>query len=286
MNREKLFRALSDLDDRYITEAIRYAPEDASGASERIVHMKKKRIITFALVAALILALGVTAYAVNAAVATPEAAERVAREQLEVWKDMGLISQDVCFEGPADAVVEIQEQDGGAYWYGSIFRHRYDVRWYFGWDGEQKYGCSLGVDTLTGKITAATFYAVADETDEPVGEVPVGNENGGETVRYLYDNFDDVLPADRTLDEFCTGLAEYWGFSGYRLGETEDSFYHTRRAAPDGSTLLVDLPHSNGGGGYVTIFFDGDPDGAPMYLELNQFPGHSAVIIGTSHSVG
>ena len=57
-------------------------------------------------------------------------------------------------------------------------------------------------------------------------------------------------------------------------------------SAPDGSTLLVDLPHSNGGGGYVTIFFDGDPDGAPMYLELNQFPGHSAVIIGTSHSVG
>ena len=113
MNRDRLFQALSGLDDRYIAEAIRYAPEDASGASERIVKMKAKRIITIALAAALILALGVTAWAVNAAVATPEAAEKVALEQIEKWKTMGLISQDVVFEGPADDIFETEERDGG-----------------------------------------------------------------------------------------------------------------------------------------------------------------------------
>ena len=64
MNREKLFDALADVDEAYIAEALRYSPEAASSSSERIVHLKKKRMISFALAAALILALGVAAYAV------------------------------------------------------------------------------------------------------------------------------------------------------------------------------------------------------------------------------
>ena len=64
MNREKLFDALADVDEAYIAEALRYSPEASSGSSERIVHLNKKRMISFALAAALILALGVAAYAV------------------------------------------------------------------------------------------------------------------------------------------------------------------------------------------------------------------------------
>lgn len=63
MNRELLSRAFGDIDERFVREAYRPIPEDASGASERIVHMKKKRIITIALAAALTLALGIAAYA-------------------------------------------------------------------------------------------------------------------------------------------------------------------------------------------------------------------------------
>lgn len=288
MNREQAFQALNGLNDRYITEAIRYAPDESAGAPERIVKMKKKRIVAIALAAALLLALGIGAYAVGAAVASPEAAEKVAREQMEEWKALGLISPDFVLEGPPDQIVEIEESEGGDYWYGRIFRHRYDVRWYFGRDGGAKYGCSLGVDTLSGKITMASFYAVADENDEPVSEVPVYAPDGSavEEVWYLYDNFDDLFPADRTLDQFCEGLAGYWGFSGYHLGDTEDEFYHSRTPAPDGATRLVDLPRSNGRGSYVTIYFDGDPDGAPMYLELNQFAGHVCMNVGTGHAVG
>ena len=65
MNRELLSKALCEIDERYIAEAYRPVPEAASGSSERIVPMKKKRIITFALAAALILALGAMAYAAD-----------------------------------------------------------------------------------------------------------------------------------------------------------------------------------------------------------------------------
>ncbi len=65
MNREKAFQALNALDDRYIAEALRYAPEGAAGASERSASMKSKRIVTLALAAALILALGAAAWAIG-----------------------------------------------------------------------------------------------------------------------------------------------------------------------------------------------------------------------------
>ena len=97
MNRETLFDALAGIDESFISEALRYSPEAASGSSERIVHLKKKRIISFALAAALILALGVTAWAAYDAVATPEAAEKVAREQIAQWRELGLLNPKVQF---------------------------------------------------------------------------------------------------------------------------------------------------------------------------------------------
>ena len=62
MKRELLSKAFGDIDERFIEEAYRPIPEDASGTPERIVHLKKKRIITFALAAALILSLGIASY--------------------------------------------------------------------------------------------------------------------------------------------------------------------------------------------------------------------------------
>ena len=64
MNRELLSKAVGNIDDRFIAEARFSVPEEPSGSSERIVHMKKKRIISLALAAALILALGTAAYAI------------------------------------------------------------------------------------------------------------------------------------------------------------------------------------------------------------------------------
>ena len=63
MKRETITRMLNHIDDRYISEAAFPDPVSLRESPERIKHMKKKRIITLALAAALLIALGVTAYA-------------------------------------------------------------------------------------------------------------------------------------------------------------------------------------------------------------------------------
>ena len=63
MKREQLTEVISNIDDRLVAEAYRFDPARGSRSPERIGVMSKKRIITFALAAALILALGVTALA-------------------------------------------------------------------------------------------------------------------------------------------------------------------------------------------------------------------------------
>ena len=63
MNREDISAVIGGLDERHVAEAFSFDPARCGRSSERIINMKKKRIITFALAAALILALGVGAYA-------------------------------------------------------------------------------------------------------------------------------------------------------------------------------------------------------------------------------
>ena len=67
MNRELLAKAFGDIDNGIVAEAYRPVTEAASGSPERIVHMNKKRIVTFALAAALMLALGKLKTVLNSA---------------------------------------------------------------------------------------------------------------------------------------------------------------------------------------------------------------------------
>ncbi len=63
MKREQLSTIICNIDDRHIAQAYQFDPDLCARSSERIVHMSKKRIITFAFAAALMLALGAVAYA-------------------------------------------------------------------------------------------------------------------------------------------------------------------------------------------------------------------------------
>ena len=65
MRRETISRALNGMDEKYINEAAAFRPGAIQKPPERIVHMKKKRIITFALAAVLVLGLGAVAYAAD-----------------------------------------------------------------------------------------------------------------------------------------------------------------------------------------------------------------------------
>ena len=251
--------------------------------------IKARRMITLALAAALVLVLSVGAYAAYDKVSGPEAAERVALEQIEEWKKLGLLSQEVKLEGPASYVREGKAIEGSEYWFGRLFPHYYDVRFQNG-----KYSGVLHVDTLTGKINYANINAQPDEIDEPVAtqtnDVPVDPDDLSKGYRtslsYLYDNFDDIFPADLTVDDFCSLLAEYWGFSGYRIADTVDSFYDTDWEAVSGTTLLKDLPKVNPTNYYLTVFFEGDQEGAPMYIQLGNYPSSVDIIIGNRHGVG
>ena len=109
-------------------------------------------------------------------------------------------------------------------------------------------------------------------------------DNGDEQIPYfLYDNFDDILPGGMTVDRCCTLLAKYWGFSGYRLAQTNDAMFHYAQLNPGGGELLTDFADADS---YLTVYFDGDQSGTPMYIGLNRFPGRVAVTIGMLHMVG
>lgn len=300
MSRETITKALSGIADEYKAEALELelpVSSAASGKEKNTVHRNSqkagrisRRLLTAAIAACLLLALSITAYAVGSAVNSPKAAVRVAREELEKWKQMGLVSPEIRTDREPDKIVEIGEHTGSEYWYGRIFSHSYDVRWYMG--PEEKYFLNLTVDTITGKLSSANIEARADETDVPVEEVevqvPVDPEDPDgewttETV-YLYANYDDIFPADMTVDRFCSLLAEYWGFTGYTLADTVDeAYYNAHWSAVDGSSLLKDMPAGNY---YLTIFFEGDQEGAPMYLQLDQFPGRVNLSLGTNHAIG
>lgn len=85
MKRETISLAFNGLEDTFISEAAEFCPEVIEKSPERIVNMKKKRIISLALAAALILALGIGAYAAysafSARVPDPEETFRIRWEE-------------------------------------------------------------------------------------------------------------------------------------------------------------------------------------------------------------
>ena len=62
MKRELLLKAFGDIDENFIAEACAPLPEAAPKAPERIVHLNRKKILTLALAAVLLLTLGIAAY--------------------------------------------------------------------------------------------------------------------------------------------------------------------------------------------------------------------------------
>lgn len=264
-----------------------------------------KRILSAALAVIMLLTLSVTAFANDEIIRTEEDAIAAAKQEIEVWKEKGLLCPEVTIEGEPNAVAEIEPHTGDDYWYGREFSHAYEVRWFAGsiMDSEARedpaYGCNVRIDAVTGKIISADFEAIATDEDEPDPERTMEMEmekpdpaDPAKTITetktfYFYNNFDDIFPAEMTVDEFCTLLAEYWGFNGYTIADTVDEVeYHNTWEAIDGSILLKDLNADSTVNYYLTVFFDGDQEGAPIYVSLHQFPGYVMLHAGVNHAVG
>ena len=230
-----------------------------------------------ALIAAIIFVLLTgSAYAVGLYVSSPEQAWKTAQREIQKMKDMGILSQEVQIGSEAKQIIERREETDPEFYFERLFKRRYDIRVY----GDGKYAVNLYIDMETGKITYLSVSAKADENDEKVERACWNGEKA-----YYPANYDDIIPADMTVDKLCTLLGEYWGFTGYSLSGTKDGFYRYDTDVPSGDMLVSEL----GDEPYLTVYFDGDQSGVPMYIDLYGFIGDGGgvyVNLGTNHGIG
>ena len=59
--------------------------------------------------------------------------------------------------------------------------------------------------------------------------------------------------------------------------------FHYAQLNPGGGERLTDFADANS---YLTVYFDGDQSGTPMYISLDRFPGRVNVLFGMLHQVG
>ena len=236
-----------------------------------------RRAARVALIAAIIFVLLIgSACAAGLYVNSPEQAWKTAQREIQKMKDMGILSQEVQIGSEAKQIIERREETDPEFYFERLFKRRYDIRVY----GDGKYAVNLYIDMETGKITYLSVSAKADENDEKVERACWNGEKA-----YYPANYDDIIPADMTVDKLCTLLGEYWGFTGYTLSGTKDGFYRYDTAVPSGDMLVSEL----GDEPYLTVYFDGDQSGVPMYIDLYGFIGDGGgvyVNLGTNHGIG
>ncbi len=201
-----------------------------------------------------------------------KAALMIARSELKRLQALGILSPDVVFDGELEYCEEAAE---------GSHEGRNMTHGFYAYDYSGKYFLNFRIDdTDSGDIRFASIEAAADADDEVIGEA---HFEGIDDPLYYYDNFDDIFPTDLTIGELCEKLCLYWGYSGYTLADSYDEFYQMQMDAPAPDTLLTDLPENNY---YVTAYFDGDQENAPMFVQITHFPGSVCFLFGEQHLVG
>ena len=257
-----------------VTEVLKMADTDKKSRRTGAARLAARAALIAAIIFVLLTG---SAYAVGLYVSSPEQAWKITQQEIQKIKDMGILSQEVQIGSKAERIIELPEEKGSDYYFGRLFKRSYAVAAH---DGDRKYYFHLSIDMETGKIIRLSVEATADENDVPVGE----SEWDGEKT-YIYANYDDIVPADLTVDELCALLEEYWGFTGYTLSGTKDGNYGYDTSVPSGDMLVSEL----GDAPYLTVYFDGDQNGVPMFIELGSYasnPGRVYMLIGTNHTVG
>lgn len=135
----------------------------------------------------------------------------------------------------------------------------------------------VGIDS--GKALACSIDTRPQEGDPQLEKDPIDMDG---RKLYFYDNFERVMREDMTLEEYCTLLNEYWGFDGYTISGTKYADYGYDTQPPAGDTLMKELMDQP----FVTLYFEGDQEGMPMFLEGNYFPEDTHFNFGFFHTVG
>ncbi len=226
--------------------------------------------------AALAVLLMAGALAVGSYITSESQALAVARREFQVWKDMGILTADVRLDGEN---LMIWKDEEGSFqtddWPHRILNPIYYIR-----DNGGKCSTSVCVDTITGKIINLTIQAWADEDAEPVPDKQLMMQPD-DKVLYYYGNFDDIFNPTITVGEFCAKLADYWGYDGFTIRRKGVEFRGDDLEGPAGEPLADCYSP------YIPVYFHGDQEGTPQYIQVMDLPDGAALMVGVwGHSLG
>lgn len=143
-------------------------------------------------------------------------------------------------------------------------------------DGDWVY---MILDAETRKVYQFSIDAAPREGDPQLDFKPIDMGNG---LMYYHDSFSYIIREDMTLDELCRLLCDYWSFTGYTISGTQYFDYGYDTEAPDSSTPIKDFMNQ----AFVTVYFDGDEAGMPIFIEGVYFPASTHISFGIGHAVG
>ena len=275
MNVIRFLEAMGEINDDVIMEVADIMEQTNEQENRTRLRAGRRRLFRTLLIAAAIAAvLSATAFAAYSyLLSTPEQAVKAVKQEIRRWEELGIIAPQGDIGEDVLSVRKTEEPtELSAYYFHRIIRPHYQValRWDKGY-------LVCKIDMADGKLYDISLCAYADEDDPIVGEGDIG---------YFRDNLDDLIPEGLTLDMLCERLMEYWGFQGYMLAPTTDSFYGWQNITYSGEMPVRELWNQP----YATVYFNGDQEGVPMFIELNGFnpPGeaHTILMIGTNHAVG
>lgn len=203
-------------------------------------------------------------------------AVRMANRELLVLKDMGILTGE--FQLPESGCQirlsgDLDNPDNP--WlnmWGRTFNPFYDIYYY-----DEEGSISVGIDTVTGKLISWNIYAIADEDAPPVMQRVAED---GEILKW-YANYEDIFDSEMSVDEMCEKLCDYWNFKGYSIGETVMEYGESYDII-DSAAQLKDA----GNYPWLTIYFDGDQEGAAQFIEIESLGKGAAMMVGYMHAVG
>ena len=275
---DKIMEAINGIRDEDVETAGKFLgqiePESGAGRPGGRRRGWVKIVLIAAVIASLLSlpAYALTEYLLN----SPEQAQKQALEEVDRLNELGIIQVNLEPDQEATKIFKTQGQELGLDFFHRIIYPNYHVQLF---DGKYKFVTQL--DMASGKLQFISITAKADEEDRVYQEENSLPDGSSQTLT-RYDNTDDLVSPELTVGELCAALAEYWGFEGYTLSGTENTDYGWDTEAPAEDSLVKDILD----GPYITVYFDGDQEGVPMYVELYTVSGATVMSIGTNHLVG
>ena len=275
---DKIMEVINGIRDEYVESAGKFLgqiePESGAGRPGGRRRGWVKIVLIAAVIASLLSlpAYALTEYLLN----SPEQAQKQALEEVDRLNELGIIQVNLEPDQEATKIFKTQGQELGLDFFHRIIYPNYHVQLF---DGKYKFVTQL--DMASGKLQFISITAKADEEDRVYQEENSLPDGSSQTLT-RYDNTDDLVSPELTVGELCAALAEYWGFEGYTLSGTENTDYGWDTEAPAEDSLVKDILD----GPYITVYFDGDQEGVPMYVELYTVSGATVMSIGTNHLVG